>query len=243
MKTMVLTDNEFLFTNFKRILEDGQYDDVKFNYFCSDNNCEFADRYKEHDLKPINVKRSIDEVVSQYQLVLSLHCKQLFPKRLVEQVRCINVHPGYNPFNRGWFPQVFSILNKLPVGVTIHEMDEQLDHGNIIARQEVDILPWETSYDVYQRIQCVEIEMLRKHLRSIIDGTYAPKEPDCEGNVNLKRDFDSLCKIDLEKQVSFGEVIDYFRAMTFKGYNNAYFYDEQGRKIFVELSLTLETEV
>ena len=46
------------------------------------------------------------------------------------------------------FQQVFSILNKLPVGVTIHEMDEQLDHGIIIVQKEINIFSWETSCDV-----------------------------------------------------------------------------------------------
>ena len=51
----------------------------------------------------------------------------MFPVDMVRNYRCINVHPGLNPYNRGWFPQTFSLVNHFPVGVTIHEMDAHLD--------------------------------------------------------------------------------------------------------------------
>ena len=53
-----------------------------------------------------------DEWMRHYKVGISAHCKQIFPAKLVENVRCYNIHPGYNPYNRGWFPQVFSIINK-----------------------------------------------------------------------------------------------------------------------------------
>ena len=76
-------------------------------------------------------------------LIISLHCKQLFPKGLISTVKCINVHPGLNPHNRGWYPQVFSIINKRPLGATIHEIDEELDHGDVIAQKEVPVFSWD----------------------------------------------------------------------------------------------------
>jgi methionyl-tRNA formyltransferase len=79
---------------------------------------------KVYDLKKSN---HIIEIIEKYQLVFSLHCKQIFPSELISNVKCINVHPGYNPLNRGWYPQVFSIIYDLPIGATIHEIDEVVD--------------------------------------------------------------------------------------------------------------------
>ena len=53
------------------------------------------------DLIDLSDPDRVSLIIESYQLVISVHCKQIFPKRLVENVLCINLHPGYNPFNRG----------------------------------------------------------------------------------------------------------------------------------------------
>jgi methionyl-tRNA formyltransferase len=177
----------------------------------------------------------------QYEVFLSLHCKQLFPEKLVRNHRCVNIHPGFNPYNRGWFPQVFSIINKKPVGVTIHEMDEELDHGSILYQEKIDIKLYDTSWSVYHRIQQKEVELLEKYLLDIIEKRYNKKAMLSEGNINYKSDFEKICRIDLSKQATYGEVIDLLRATTFDGYDNAYFMDDDGNKIYVNINLKKET--
>lgn len=243
MKVLVLTDNMFIYNSFKELVKCMEYGDTEFEFFFSESNELFKTKYIGSDFKPINLKQMVNEVLSSYKLVLSLHCKQLFPTKLVNGIRCVNVHPGFNPYNRGWFPQVFSIINKLPVGVTIHEMDEQLDHGMIIVQKKIDIFQFETSYDVYKKVQEMEIELLKENLRNILDNNYELIDPSSEGNINLKKEFISLCEINLDRLVTFREAIDYLRAMSFSGYKNAYFHDEFGRKIFVEINLELEKVV
>ena len=115
MKILVITDNDFLYNNFIEIVSLLKLADrYNFSYRYSFNNKYFSKQYFNYDnFKPINLKNKleVDIVMSNFSLVISLHCKQLFPSQLVKAVRCINVHPGFNPYNRGWFPQVFSIIN------------------------------------------------------------------------------------------------------------------------------------
>ena len=85
----------------------------------------------------LRISENLEIIIESYDLVISIHCKQLFPKKMIDNVRCFNVHPGYNPINRGWYPQVFAIINDLEVGATIHEITEDLDGGAIIARRFV----------------------------------------------------------------------------------------------------------
>src|SRR5687768_5901648 len=132
-KGLVITDNAYLLNEFIKIAEPLTPPEWSFFYCCSTD--DLADKFTF--LKPIHLKSEFQEIIKAYDLVISLHCKQLFPAELVKAVRCINIHPGYNPYNRGWFPQVFSIINKLPAGATIHEIDEEIDHGKIIAQQQV----------------------------------------------------------------------------------------------------------
>ena len=188
----------------------------------------------------LNVRSQTSEIVANYGLVLSIHCKQLFPPALVHAVRCVNVHPGFNPFNRGWFPQVFSILNGLKAGVTIHEMDEVLDHGPIIVQREYAIESWDTSASAYANIMALERELLLEHFVAIRDRTYRTISPATEGNLNYKQDFEKLKQIDLDQQGSFRDFLNLLRAFTHGDYKNAYFEDASGRKVFARIVLEPE---
>lgn len=239
-KICIITDHELLYEALKKIIRKPIYLHAHFDFFFSFNNVAFGMKYKSETFRPICLADQDEFFFSSYDLFISLHCRQVFPKELVENHICINVHPGYNPYNRGWFPHVFSILNGLPIGVTIHRMDTELDHGPVIYQQEVKIDEADTSYEVYEKIQNLEICMLDEFLPSIINGNYTEHPLSSEGNINYKRDFARLCEIDLKKPATYGEVIDYLRAMTFTGFRNAFFRDNQGNKIFVSIEFQSE---
>lgn len=233
-KLFVLSDNVFLIKNFMMILEEINFKG-KVKYYCSRHSLDdIKNYYKEID--DINIKKEYQYVIKNYDLGFSLHCKQLWPVELVNSMKCINVHPGYNPFNRGWYPQVFSILNKKPIGATIHEMDEKLDNGAIIAQEIVKVDPSDTSLSLYEKIQNVEIKLLREYLLKILCNNYKVRIPEIEGNLNLKKDFINLCEIDLNKKVTFGDAIDLFRALSHPPYYNAYF-KNNNEKIYVRVEI------
>ena len=185
----------------------------------------------------LNVKERASEIVDQYDLVISIHCKQLFPPSLVRSVRCVNVHPGFNPYNRGWYPQVFSIINGKKAGVTIHEIDEELDHGPIIVQEECPVEAWDTSGSVYARLMKLERDMVLQHFAAIRDGSYKAEAPSEEGNLNLRRHFDDLCQLDMGERASFEEFLNRLRALTHDEFRNAWFFDRSGRKVFVRVVL------
>ena len=234
---LTLTDNLFLYKKFREIVGRLNLEVVSFCYGYSPKNSAFN---PNPDFSPINVTTECEEIISNFDLVLSLHCNQVFPQQLTDNVRCINIHPGYNPFNRGWFPQVFSILNGKPLGVTIHEIDEKIDHGPIIEQETVPVYAWDTSLTAYNRVLDKEIELIEKNLVRIIQGAYETKPMICEGNINLKKDFDSLCKLDLKEKTSAGYLIDKLRALTHGDYKNCYFRDQNGNKVYITIDLTLE---
>ena len=236
-RLLIISDNAFLISAFHGIA--AGFQGLQIDYACSAVSAVSLENVLPGTkIGSINVKADQEAIASKYDLIFSLHCKQLFPAELVKRVKCINVHPGYNPNNRGWFPQVFSILNNKTAGATIHEIDEQLDHGAIIARKEIKIHSWETSFDVYNKVQLLEVEMLKENLPSILGGSYQTIVPEEEGNINLKKDFNALCQLDLNKEVTMGEAINHLRALTHGKYANAFFLDpETGSKVFVKISL------
>jgi methionyl-tRNA formyltransferase len=236
---LIITDNEVLLKRFVELVKSkaGLGAQYVFHYGYSPANKDFARRYGIADwIRPVDVKTEAGRLGERYAMIISLHCKQMFPTALVSQVKCLNVHPGLNPHNRGWFPQVFSILNGLPCGATIHEMDQHLDHGPVICQKEVRIESWDTSLTAYNRILDAEIELLQENLESILSGNYQTLQP-MEGNVNRKSDFDALCRIDMTQQDSFENHINKLRALTHGDYLNAYFVDRDGAKVYLKLEL------
>lgn len=235
MNICVFTDNAFIFEGFTRLLP--RFPEHRFDFFYSPWNRAFSPR---ENFRPLRLKEQDESFFSSYDLFLSLHSKQLFPAELVENHFCVNVHPGLNPYNRGWFPQVFSILNGLPAGVTIHQMDAELDHGPILWQEELELRAEDTSKDIYERILIREIEMLERHLPDLLAGRYSLTPMAHEGNIHYKTDFDALCRIDRDAPATYGQVIDHLRALTHAPYENAYFVDEDGRKVYVGITLRKE---
>ena len=237
MKICVFTDNSYIYEGFSALLP--RFKEHTFDFFYSPWNRAFSPR---ENFRPLRLKDQGRDFYESYDLFLSLHSKQLFPTELVENHLCINVHPGLNPFNRGWFPQVFSILNGLPCGVTIHKLDAELDHGPILWQEEVPLLASDTSKDIYDRILKKELELLENHLGDLLAGNYSLTPMPHEGNINYKADFDALCRIDRDEPATYGAVIDRLRALTHAPYENAYFIDDDGKKVYVGIILRKEDE-
>lgn len=195
------------------------------------------------DVRTISVAAEREAIVATYDLILSMHCKQMFPADLVNRVRCVNVHPGLNPHNRGWYPQVFSIINRLPCGVTIHEMDEELDHGPIIVQRELPIQPWDTSETAYEKLMVIERELVIDNFVAIRENDYKAVPAPSEGNVNYRRDFDLIRQIDLQEHGTFGQLIDRLRGLTHGEFRNAFFLDQSGRKVYARIKLEPEVRL
>lgn len=53
--------------------------------------------------------------------------------------RIINLHISYLPYNRGSDPFIWACLEGNPIGVSIHQIDEGLDTGNILAQRLVSV--------------------------------------------------------------------------------------------------------
>lgn len=229
-KVLVLTDNEYQYNNFYKLI----------NEFSLLQNFEFYKSEKSNFLKVklpnLDIKKDSQKVIGNFDIVFSMHCKQIFPEKIVENITCINIHPGFNPYNRGWYPQVFSIINECIIGATIHLMDKQLDNGLIIARKEVEKFIWDTSETLYYRILQAEIDLLRDHLINILNDNYIPYPPEVECDLKLKKDFTELCKIDFEKVGTFKEFYNYLRAMSHNDFKNSFFIDENSnKKVYLKL--------
>jgi methionyl-tRNA formyltransferase len=65
----------------------------------------------------------------------------------------LNIHPSLLPRYRGPSPVQAAIMNgDKEAGVTIFKMDEQMDHGPILAQFKEEIKPDDTAASLYERL-------------------------------------------------------------------------------------------
>lgn len=241
-KVLIISDNEYILKEIIKIIERQKIEaEVHFNYSYTGD---YKKAYENiNDIKKIDVKKERNYIINNYDLVFSAHCKQIFPIELVNKIKCINIHPGYNPYNRGWFPHVFSILNGLPAGATIHEMDEFIDNGPIIIQEKEKIKINDTSESLYKRILNLEVKLFEKVIIDILKSNYNTyKNVNVQGNINYKKDYEKLKRINIDGLYKGKEFINLLRALSHNDYKNAFFISEDGKKVFLKVELEEEKE-
>ncbi|MFB6357020.1 MAG: methionyl-tRNA formyltransferase [bacterium] len=190
-----------------------------------------------------NLKRSIQDldpdigVSAMYGYILPGSLIDVFPEGIV------NLHPAYLPYNRGAFPNVWSIIDQTPAGVSLHYMDAGIDTGDIIAREEVDVEPVDTGKTLYEKLENHALELFRDTWPSIIRGKVESESQDPEeGTYHEKDDVEEIDRIMLDQTYRARELINRIRARTFPPYKGAYFI-ENGDKVFVRMQLYYENEL
>ena len=103
---------------------------------------------------------------------------KILPKEILEipKLGCINVHGSLLPEYRGAAPIQWAVLNgDKTTGITTMYMDEGMDTGDMILKQEVEIGEDETTGELWDRLSKIGGELLVKTLKEIEKGT-APRE-------------------------------------------------------------------
>lgn len=99
---------------------------------------------------------------------------RILPKEILDipKYGCINVHPSLLPKYRGSAPIQWAILNgDEKTGVTTMYLDEEMDSGDIILKEEVEIDKDETSGELWDRLSKIGADLLVQTLEQIEDGT------------------------------------------------------------------------
>lgn len=190
------------------------------------------------------------EVVKEHEpdLLLSAGYRHIItPDAIEASTVALNCHNSYLPHARGANANVWSIIEDGPVGVTIHEIIEKVDAGPIVAQRCVPLYPDDTGKTLYTRLIDATVGLVEQEWESIRSNTYETKENPVErGTYHRSKEFDELCKLDLEAEARVEDILNKLRALTFSPFNNAYFVRD-GKKYFVDIDIkrveNLEEEI
>lgn len=99
---------------------------------------------------------------------------KILPKEILEipKLGCINVHASLLPKYRGAAPIQWAVLNgDKTTGITTMYMDEGMDTGDMILKEEVTIGEDETTGELWDRLSKLGGELLVQTLKNIENGT------------------------------------------------------------------------
>jgi len=104
---------------------------------------------------------------------------RIIPREILEipKYGTLNVHPSLLPKYRGASPIQSAILaEEKETGVTIILLDEEMDHGPIIAQEKIDLNVTETAEDLKKKLGDSGAELLIRTIPAWIEGKIKPKE-------------------------------------------------------------------
>lgn len=118
-------------------------------------------------------------VLAGFMRILGPGAMAHFPDRI------INVHPSLLPA----FPGAHGVRDALAygakvTGVTVHFVDEHLDHGPIIAQEALEVVAGDDEASLHRRIQDIEHRLLPQVVTRLANGEFDIEGRIVKGRVN-----------------------------------------------------------
>jgi methionyl-tRNA formyltransferase len=151
----------------------------------------------------------------------------------------INLHPALLPYNRGACPNVWSIVERTPAGVTLHFIDPGIDTGDIISQREIAVEAVDTGATLHVKLEDAALTLFKETWPQIGTGQF-PRKPQVEGGTYHRvADVEAIDRIDPDASMRAGDLLDILRARTFPPHRGAYL-DLPDRRVYLKLELTEE---
>lgn len=169
---------------------------------------EFAEEKELKIYQPLKVRNNtqfIDEIKSlNPDVICVVAYGKILPKELLDipKLGCINVHGSILPKYRGAAPIQWAVLNgDKTTGITTMYMDEGMDTGDMILKEEVEIGDNETTGELWDRLSKIGAKLLVKTLKEIEDET-APRQKQGEDFTIAPMLDKQMAKIDWENKTA-----------------------------------------
>lgn len=122
-------------------------------------------------LGKISTYKTDAAVLADFGLIIPETILSLYTKGIV------NIHPSLLPKYRGPTPVQSALLNNdLNTGVTLIKLDNDVDHGPIIAQKKVSLLYTDTNDTAYIKLFGEGANLLNENLEEYVNGKINPVE-------------------------------------------------------------------
>ena len=141
------------------------------------------------------------EKLSGFDVSIIAAYGKIIPKSVLELPRrgTIGIHPSLLPHYRGAAPIQTAILDGADeTGVSLFVVDEQVDHGPVIAQRAVPLVT-QAYLSLESELAVIGAKLLIEKLQQFIDGTIKPASQSESGTTFTKKFETDDARVDLEK--------------------------------------------
>jgi methionyl-tRNA formyltransferase len=129
-----------------------------------------------------------------------------------------NLHPGFLPWGRGYYPVFWALWEQTPAGATMHEISPGVDEGPIVAQSRIEITEDDTGGTLHARVVQAEKRLFRRFWPQFVSGEIPPAVPQVgTGTYHTRREFFDLKRNAHWRSMSTQDMIRLIRAYTFPG--------------------------
>ena len=107
--------------------------------------------------------------------IFSFYYRSMIPKRVLDipRVAALNLHGSLLPKFRGRAPANWVLVEgESETGVTLHEMVEKPDAGDIIAQKKIEIAFEDDVYTLYMKMTGAARQLMKETLPKLADGSF-----------------------------------------------------------------------
>ena len=180
----------------------------------------YAEEWNIPTFQPVKIRlpESVEELKkAEADVFVVAAFGQILTKEILEMPKygCINIHASLLPMYRGAAPIQWVLINgEKKAGVTIMQMDEGLDTGDMLLTGEIDLAKDETADTLHDKLMHLGGELIVEALKKLEEGTLSatpqPEGPQTTVTLssgNWASTFFRLCNLQPRTEIKLGLLI------------------------------------
>jgi len=172
---------------------------------------------KNSGIKTLNINELYD--ISDLIFISLEFDKIIKPEKFKRNARLFNIHFSKLPKYKGMYTSIFPILyGENESGVTLHEIDEGIDTGDIIDITEFKIDINDTSRDLYFKYLYFGLEIFKKNISLLLMNKYSKNPQQNIGSSYYSKHSIDFNNIVIDFNRTSYQIHNQIRAFIFKEY-------------------------
>lgn len=189
-------------------------------------------------LQPEKLDANFTNKLKSYdtELIVVVSYGKIIPKEIVAMPKfgLTNIHPSLLPLYRGPAPIVAPILNgDSETGVSIIKIDEEMDHGPILAQEKIVLNGQEFIEDLEKTLATLGGELLVKTIPDYVTGKINIKEQDHSSATYVKK----ITKADGEINLDGDPAENWRKFRAYHSWPRTFFFKDGKRTIITDATL------
>ena len=193
------------------------------NAVCGEEIAALCSEYGIDVIDMKSAKSNFDELIVPIapDFILAIYFDYILDDRFIALAKrdAINLHPGYLPYNKGFYYYAWAELDGTPAGVSIHRIVSEVDAGPIISQKRVVVKKSDTGDIIYQKHIAESVTLFKATWPSVQNASYRVFPQTHRGTRKRIAQTNMALQIEPYRQYTARELIDLLRVFSFGDYS------------------------